>query len=93
MTFFPTSSGNLVRYPFFLEKVWKPLLKRAKLPYRPYHSTRHTFATWLLSDGADLWWVQHRLGHASIGQTADTYGYVQPERHEAAVERLDRYVR
>jgi hypothetical protein len=28
----PTSSGNLVRYPFFLEKVWKPLLSRAKLP-------------------------------------------------------------
>jgi len=38
---FPTSSGNLVRYLFFLEKVWKPLLNQAKLPYRPYHSTRH----------------------------------------------------
>ena len=35
---FPTTSGNLVRYPFFLEKVWKPLLIRAKLAYRPYHS-------------------------------------------------------
>ena len=36
--------------------------------------------------------VQRQLGHASIGQTADTDGHVQPERHEAAVERLDRYV-
>jgi hypothetical protein len=27
---FPTSSGNLVRYPFFLEKVWKPLLSLAR---------------------------------------------------------------
>ncbi len=89
---FPTSSGNLVRYPFFLAKVWKPLLSRAKLPYRPYHSTRHTFATWLLEGGADIRWVQRQLGHASIGQTADTYGHVQPERHEAAVENLDRYV-
>ena len=89
---FPTSSGNLVRYPFFLEKVWKPLLKRAKLPYRPYHSTRHTFATWLLEGGADIRWVQRQLGHASIGQTADTYGHVQPERHEAAVAGLDRYL-
>ncbi len=25
------------------------------------------------------------------GQTADTYGHVQPERHEVAVEGLDRY--
>jgi len=75
---FPTTSGNLVRYPFFLEKVWKPLLKRAKLSYRPYHSTRHTFATWLLSDGADLRWVQQQLGHATVAQTADIYGHVQP---------------
>ncbi|PYO09697.1 MAG: hypothetical protein DMD75_14930, partial [Candidatus Rokuibacteriota bacterium] len=32
--------------------------------------------------------VQQQLGHASIGQTADTYGHVQPERHESAVEAL-----
>jgi site-specific recombinase XerD len=63
------------------------------LTYRKYHSTRHTFATWLLSDGADLRWVQQQMGHASIAQTADTYGHVQPERHESAVEGLDRYVR
>jgi integrase len=61
----------------------------AKPPYRPYHSTRHTFATWLLEGGADIRWVQRQLGHASIGQTADTYGHVQPERHEHVVEALD----
>jgi hypothetical protein len=43
------------------------------------------FATWLLSDGADLRW----MGHATIAQTADTCGHVQPERHESAVERVD----
>jgi integrase len=90
---FPTTSGNLVRYPFFLEKVWKPLLSRAKLPYRPYHSTRHTFATWLLESGADIRWVQRQLGHASIGQTADTYGHLQADRHEHAVDELDHVVR
>jgi integrase len=36
--------------------------------------------------------VQQQLGHASISQTADTYGHVQPGRHESAVERLDSYV-
>lgn len=87
---FPTSSGNPVPYPFLLEKVWKPLLSRAKLPYRPYHSTRHTFATWLLEAGTDIRRVQQQMGHASIGQTADTYSHVQPSRHESAVEAPDR---
>jgi integrase len=36
--------------------------------------------------------VQQQLGHASISQTADTYGHVQPKRHEAAVEALNRYL-
>ena len=41
---------------------------------------------------ADIRWVQRQLGHANIGQTADTYGHVQPERHETAVDALDKYV-
>ena len=89
---FPTTHGNVLRYPYFHERVWRPLLAKAGLPYRKYHATRHTYATWLLENGTDLRWVQAQLGHASIAQTADTYGHVQPERHEAAVAALDRYL-
>jgi integrase len=92
----PTAAVNAFvtehHYPYFLESVWQPLLAKAGLRYRKYHSTRHTFATWLLSDGADLRWVQTQLGHSSIGQTADTYGHVQPDRHESAVAGLDKYL-
>ena len=89
---FPNKAGRIMQYSSFLEDVWQPLLAKAGLPYRKYHSTRHSFATWLLSDGADLRWVQQQLGHASIAQTADTYGHVQPDRHEAAVNALDQYL-
>ena len=89
---FPTAYGHILKYPYFLEHVWRPLLHKAGLPYRKYHATRHSYATWLLSNGTDIRWVQQQLGHASIGQTADTYGHVQPERHESAVEGLDRYL-
>jgi hypothetical protein len=36
--------------------------------------------------------VQQQLGHATIGQTVDTYGHLQPIAHEAAMDRLDRLV-
>ncbi len=89
---FPTTSGRIIHHSACLENVWQPLLAKAGLPYRKYHSTRHTYATWLLSDRAELRWVQQQMGHASIGQTADTYGHVQPDRHEEAAAGLDRYV-
>jgi Phage integrase family len=54
------------------------------VPYRKYHSTRHTYATWMLETGADLRWVQEQMGHASVQQTADTYGHLLPDRHRAA---------
>ena len=85
-------SRPTINYSNFSAQVWRPLLAKAGLPYRKYHSTRHSYATWLLEDGADLRWVQKQLGHASIAMTADTYGHVQPDRHEAAVEGLDRYL-
>jgi hypothetical protein len=40
--------------------------------------------------GADIRFVQHQLGHATIGLTVDTYGHVDPERHASVVEAFDR---
>jgi len=84
-------SGRIVRYSYFLEDIWQPLLAKAGLPYRKYHWTRHTYATWLLNDDADLRWVQQQLGHSTVALTADTYGHLQPDRHESAAAGLDKY--
>jgi integrase len=89
---FPSPAGHFVSYTHFLDGVWRPLLSKAGLPYRKYHATRHTFATWLLSNKADLRWVQQQMGHASISQSADTYGHVQPHRHEDVISTLDEYL-
>ena len=48
------------------EVIWKPALKKAEIAYRPLMQTRHTFATLSLSEGENIGWVQHMLGHSSL---------------------------
>ena len=90
---FPNQAGRHQRYQDFLRNIWRPLLVKAGLAYRKPHSLRHTFATWLLEDGADLRYVQRQLGHSSIQLTADVYGHLAPERHEHTVDALGRHLR
>jgi len=46
--------------------IWKRALKKAGIEYRPLMQTRHTFATISLSEGENIGWVQHMLGHSSL---------------------------
>ena len=36
--------------------------------------------------------VQEQIGHASLQQTADTYGHLLPDRHKASVGALDQFL-
>ena len=88
---FPDKRGQTRQHPPFVE-VWQSMLRKAGLPHRPYKTTRHTFATGHLEAGADIRWVQEQMGHASIAQTVDTYGHLQPDRHAQSAGRLDQYL-
>ena len=83
---FPNNVGRVTRYGTFLELVWRPLLKAAKLAYRKPHAMRHSYATWMLEEGADLRFVKDQMGHASLEETEGTYGHLERERHEQRVD-------
>lgn len=80
----PIEAGNLLRRNFW------PLLERAGLPRLRFHDLRHTAATLLLAEGANVKIVQELLGHSSIAVTLDVYAHAIPALQREAVDSLDR---
>ena len=60
---------------------------RAGIPYRSFHTLRHTCATWLLVGGANLRTVQKILGHSDITVT-EKYAHVLDEQKREAVDTI-----
>ncbi|MFP4561571.1 MAG: tyrosine-type recombinase/integrase [Thiohalorhabdus sp.] len=52
------------------------------------HDMRHTFASWLVMEGVDLYRVRDLLGHRSITQT-ERYAHLAPHRIAEAAAVLD----
>ncbi len=80
----PLEAGNVVKRSF------KPLLVRAGLPNIPFHATRHTCATVMLSRGVDARTVQEVLGHRDVATTLRFYSHVLPNMRRRAASVFDR---
>lgn len=67
---------------------WTRTLKRAGIPYKKFHSLRHTYATQLLENGASLLTVSRLLGHSSV-KTTEIYAHVLDDTKQKTVETLN----
>ena len=54
--------------------VWKPTLAKLKIPYRYPYQCRHTYASMMLSSGANPMWVAKQMGHSDWGMIRKVYG-------------------
>jgi len=68
---------------------WQHALKKAGVRYRCPYQTRHTFASTLLSRGANPMWVATQMGHADWGMIRKRYGRWIPQETSEA-ERMNR---
>lgn len=92
---FATEDGREARISsqLFHNRCWRPIIesferKTGKKP-RP-HDLRHTCASWMINNGAELTDVQGHLGHEKITTTVDIYGHLDRRsgsRAAAAVSR------
>lgn len=53
-----------------------------------YHTLRHTFASWLIMRGVDLYTVAQLLGN-SLKMVEETYGHLAPDFRQRALDRLE----
>jgi integrase len=62
-------------------------LRRADLPKIRWHDLRHTFASWLVESGADLFTVQELMGHRDLAMTR-RYAHLSMAHKRSAIAVL-----
>lgn len=69
--------------------LWQPLLARAGVRHRNPYQVRHTYASSMLTAGANPWYVAQQLGHADVQMVFKVYGkfiredYLRPRLSDA----------
>jgi integrase len=94
---FPNGSGQVEFYANICTRgLWPAQIaagvvtKDGKAKYTGLHALRHFYASWCINRredgglGLPLKMVQHRLGHSTIGMTADVYGHLFPRDDDGA---------
>jgi integrase len=68
---FPSPEGVILNNDNFRHRVFRPAVRRTKLPGFRFHDLRHTYAALMVAAGAHPKYLQAQMGHSSIRVTLD----------------------
>ena len=72
----------------YVQHNFKRYVRRAKLNDElRFHSLRHTFATWLVQGGVNIYEVQKLLGHSDV-RTTEIYSHLTASELQGAVDKI-----
>ncbi|WRC41943.1 site-specific integrase [Helicobacter pylori] len=64
------------------QRAFRSLLRALNLKDRKLYTTRHTFASLMLSQGEEAMWVSKTLGHKDLNTTYKTYSHYIPKQEK-----------
>ncbi|MBH0260809.1 site-specific integrase [Helicobacter pylori] len=70
------------------QRHFKALLKKLNLKERKLYTTRHTFASLMLSQSEEPMWVSKTLGHKDLNTTYKTYSHYIPKQEKERAKFL-----
>ncbi|MGL2514385.1 site-specific integrase [Helicobacter pylori] len=70
------------------QRHFKKLLKALNLKDRKLYTTRHTFASLMISQGEEAMWVSKTLGHKDLNTTYKTYSHYIPKQDKERAKFL-----
>lgn len=88
---FTTENGQPIHYSTANQR-FQAILKAAELPRRHFYTLRHSAASLLIAQGADLHDVKNQLGHSTIALTSDTYAHVYDARKRELANGMDAFL-
>lgn len=85
---FILSNTKIPLEPRSFRKHYQTTLKKIGIAFKKYHTLRHTFATNLITSGADPKIVSQLLGHAKVSTTLDLYVHPSINNMKNAINLL-----
>jgi integrase len=73
-----------------LNHKYRKLLNEIGIKKRTLHNTRHTFASIMLNNGIDPFWVSNMLGHSNMQVTLKIYAHYMPKQEKMCLPFLEK---
>jgi integrase len=89
---FPAPRSGYIDLERFRYRAWTPALVAAGIAHRRVYDARHTYATWSIAAGVDLFTLSRRMG-TSVPMIDATYGHLTldaDERERVLLDAFDR---
>lgn len=72
-----------------IRQIWTSVSRKAGIRHRNAYQSRHTFACWMLSAGANPYFIAAQMGHSSPQMLYQVYGDWMPGNNDDQIELIN----